>query len=134
MNRSSLSLPQSVSGKRKYLVGVDVLSLRDGDLARGTNGDGVAGPAVHLEYPLSPRALALPLWAEVDSQVRARRLDVANVTSCRSEQFVQGVEEVVRQLVRQGALAPVLAPDLCCPRDILLEDRIQPARQCCVAD
>ena len=55
-----------------------MLSLRDGDLARGTNGDGVAGPAVHLEYPLSPRALALPLCAEVDSQVRARRLDVGS--------------------------------------------------------
>jgi len=55
-----------------------VSSLRDGDLARGTNGDGVALPAVHLEHPLSPRALALPLRAEVDSQVRERRLNVAS--------------------------------------------------------
>src|SRR4029453_18619829 len=51
-----------------------------------------------------------------------------------SEQFVQGVKEVVRQLVRQGALAPALESDLCCPYDILLEDRIQPLRQRCVAD
>jgi len=55
-----------------------VSSLWDGDLARGANGDGVARPAVHLEHPLSQRALALPLCAEVDSQVRERRLDVDN--------------------------------------------------------
>jgi hypothetical protein len=54
--------------------------------------------------------------------------------SRRLEQLVQRVVEVVRQLVRQGALAPALELNLCCPRDVLLEGCIEPPRQCFVPD
>lgn len=51
-----------------------------------------------------------------------------------SEQLVQRVEELVLQLVRQGALTPSIQLDLCRPGDILLEDAIQPLRQRLVPD
>jgi bifunctional non-homologous end joining protein LigD len=51
-----------------------------------------------------------------------------------SEQLVQRVEELVLQLVRQGARTPSIQLDLCRPGDILLEDAIQPLRQRLVPD
>ena len=51
---------------------------------------------------------------------------IATVCSCRSKKFVQRIEEVVREPVRQRPLAPPLELDLGRPRDILFEDRVEP--------